>query len=160
MISDVFSLVCQVCPISSFAIWSNSQQGVSLFIWLSRTHDCRSVNTTTKSILDLQPRVFWCQVLLWTPLCSDMVLIIDKLWLVRRLEHPLGSSHSSPTWVSTPTPTPTRAMKYPSWGTGQPLFQYYYWVLWTAVWCVRCSGATLLSTRDNRNTLSESWELQ
>lgn len=34
--------------------------------------------TTTKSIINLWPRIPWCYVHWWTPLCMNMVLVMDK----------------------------------------------------------------------------------
>lgn len=36
---------------------------------------------TIELIINLQPRAFWCHMHWWTPLCLDLVFIMDKQWL-------------------------------------------------------------------------------
>lgn len=56
-----------------------SWQLAPLFTWMSKT---QTSNTTTKSMIDLQPVVS-----LWTPLCSN--IIIDNQWLVQKSNNTL-----------------------------------------------------------------------
>lgn len=70
----------------------------------------------------------WCQVNLWTPWCSNMVFVMDKLWLVCKSSNstlvrkrsgrpfllitPFKVPLLLPTWASTP-PTPNRTIQSP-----------------------------------------------
>ncbi|KAI3363732.1 hypothetical protein L3Q82_001348 [Scortum barcoo] len=70
-----------------------------LFTRVSKTYGRRSDETTTKSIIDLRPRVSWCHVHRWTPLCcSNMVFVMDKVWLAQKSNNrtPLGFRSGRP----------------------------------------------------------------
>lgn len=72
------------------------------------------------SIIYLWPREFWCHMHQCTPLCSNMVFVMDKLWLVQkssnrtrpefRLERPFLPVTPFKIWLS----LPTCALKSPS----------------------------------------------
>ncbi len=62
-----------------FARWWSVDSSAPLFTRVSKTYGRRSDETTTKSIIDLRPRVSWCHVHWWTPLCLNMVFVMDKL---------------------------------------------------------------------------------
>ncbi|MEQ2233696.1 hypothetical protein ILYODFUR_024402 [Ilyodon furcidens] len=57
-------------------LWS-VKSSAPLFTRVSKTCGHRSDDTTTKSIIELQPRVSWCQDI-WTRLCLNMELVMDN----------------------------------------------------------------------------------
>lgn len=78
--------------------WWSVVSSAPLFIQMPRTYSHSSYHSL---IIDRHPRVSWCQMHLWTPLCSNMVLVMDEQWLAQKsnnwisLGYRLGSSFQS-----------------------------------------------------------------
>lgn len=66
--------------------WWSADISAQLFTRVSRTYGYRSSDTFTKSIIDPWPRASWCHVHLWKPLCSNMVLVMDKMGFAHKSE--------------------------------------------------------------------------
>ncbi|KAK0146020.1 hypothetical protein N1851_014720 [Merluccius polli] len=54
---------------------------------VSKTCGRKSDDMPTKAIIVLRPRVSWCQVHIWTPLCLNMVFVIDNLWQAQKSDN-------------------------------------------------------------------------
>lgn len=86
-------LVSWVHPAFFFVIWSDSTTGgdqlqaqlTPSLKWQKKYG--HKLNITTKSIISLQPSLSWCHMLLWTPLCLNMMFVMDKPGQVRKLNN-------------------------------------------------------------------------
>ena len=106
--------------------WWSVDSSAPLFTRVSRTCGRRSADTTIKSIIDLRPRVSWCQVHRWTSLCSNMVFVMAKLRLAQKSNNwtPLRFRSGRPFLPTTPLQVmlslPTWALKSPNRTTELP----------------------------------------
>ena len=64
--------------------WWSVDNSAPLFTRVSKTCGRRSADTTTKSIIDLWPKVVRYQVHLWATLCSNMVFVMASPWLAQK----------------------------------------------------------------------------
>lgn len=72
--------------------WS---QLTTLFTRGSKICGHKSNYTTTMLIIKLLPRVLWCQVHIWTPLCLNMAFVMDNLLQAQKFKHHSGSDQRS-----------------------------------------------------------------
>ena len=112
----------QVCPAVFLATRSNSPPGGDRLTALPLSLPKRpkhtaagSDDTTTKSIIDLWPKMAWYQVHLWTTLYLNMLFVMDNPWLAQKSKNktpfrfrsgrpflpikPLKVTPSMPTWA-------------------------------------------------------------
>jgi len=99
--------------------WWSVDSSAPLFTRMSRTYRRKSNATSTKSIIELQPRVSWCQVHIWTPLCLNMVFVMDSPWRAQK------SNNRTPLWFRSGGPflpiTPFQvSLSLPKWALKSP----------------------------------------
>lgn len=80
---------------SSSSSWVNSLEEVVIRWWsvdssshlitrVSKKCVCRSNETTTLSIVELNPKSSWCQEHIWTHLCFYMMFAVGNPWLTQK----------------------------------------------------------------------------
>lgn len=79
-------------PTSSLTIGANVAPSNDQFTGVSKICGRKSDDNTTKSIIELWPRVSWWQVHIWAPLCSHMVFLMDHPWWAHKSSNrtPIG----------------------------------------------------------------------